>query len=172
MHSKGEKCCTRSLSACPVPGPEEQGHSSGCSELSVLGMPVWHTQEVAAGGPMVSTAAGSWGVTPNEKQVWLCRNKPVLESVFLREGLFCLCQHWCAQSSTEHCFRRENLRCVGGTCRPWQCGHRRCTEEIYWYSALHPPLLPQTWGREVPAGSCAGSKGTKHRAPMLSFCLS
>lgn len=93
--------------------------------------------------------------------------------MLLREGLFCPCQQWCAQSITEHCFRRRSPRHgwwhVLAMARVGTAGH---TEEVYWYSEPHPPLLSQSWGREVPAGSCAGSEGPRHRAPTLPLCLS
>lgn len=149
VHSYGEKCCIPNLPVCPAPGPEVQGHNSSCcSELSALGLHVWHTREVAAGWPRGFHSSGKSGSRSCWKtRVWLCRNEPVLESLFLREGLFCPCKRWCAQSITEHCFRRANPG------HGWwhvqamaHAGTGRHTEEIYWHSEPHPPLLSHTGG--------------------------
>lgn len=100
---------------------------------------------------------------------WLCKNEPVLERMFLREGLRLVRVNVDVQKASLNIVSGEtSCSTAGGTCKPRHTPAReRTLRNIYLYSEPRPSLLPQTRGREMPAGSCSGSRGTKHSSHVF-----
>jgi len=160
--------------------------SRRCSGLSALGPHIWHMSVTAAGWPHGFCSRGKSGSRSCWKTgAWLCKNELVLEStrrvlskyiiIYISErGTgFCPRKGRCAKSITEHHFGTDKLW------RGWwhvqatsRTGTGRHAEERLFTQQATSRSSAQTQGTERPARSCSGSRGTKHRAPTFSLCLS
>lgn len=172
VHAHGENRCSPNSSSPPSTWPGGTGdHGRHCLGLSALGPHLWHMHEMAAGWSCGFHSGGKLGSCSCWKAgVWLCKNELFLGSVFLGEGL-CF-----VHVNVEHHFGSDKLWHgwwhMQVTSRAGMGRHTSMLKSVYLYSEPRPPFLPWSQGREMPAGTCSGSRGTKHRPPTFSLCLS